>query len=53
MTTIKIDNRKRDAIKNFLKENHLSEIKFALTKQNQHLNTYPYVTDILKKYGFE
>ena len=40
-------------VKNFLKENHLSKIKFALTKQNQHLNTYPYVTDILKKYGFE
>ena len=40
-------------VKNFLKENHLSKIKFAFTKQNQHLNTYPYVTDILKKYGFE
>ena len=40
-------------VKNFLKENHLSKIKFAFTKQNQHLNSYPYITDILKKYGFE
>ena len=42
-----------DFVRNFLKENHLSKIKFAFTKQNQHLNTYPYITDILKKYGFE
>jgi hypothetical protein len=42
-----------DFVKKFLKENHLSKIKFALTKQNQHLNTYPYITNNLKKYGFE
>jgi TolB-like protein len=42
-----------DFVKKFLKENHLSKIKFAFTKQNQHLNSYPYITDILKKYGFE
>ena len=28
---------------------YLSKIKFALTKQNQHLNTYPYITKTLKK----
>ena len=32
---------------------HLSKLKFALTKQNQHINTYPYITKTLKKYGFE
>ena len=42
-----------DFVKNFLKENHLSKIKFALTKQNQHLTTYPYIINSLKKYGFE
>ena len=42
-----------DFVKNFLKENHLSKIKFAFTKQNQHLNSYPYITDVLQKYGFE
>ena len=42
-----------DFVKKFLKENHLSKIKFAFTKQNQHLNTYPYITNNLKKYGFE
>ena len=42
-----------DFVKKSLKEDHLSKIKFALTKQNQHLNTYPYIIDILKKYGFE
>ena len=36
-----------------LKENHLSKIKFALKKQNQHINTYPYIETILKKYDFE
>ena len=40
-------------VKNFLKEDHLSKIKFALTKQNQHLNTYPYIIKTLKKYGFQ
>ena len=40
-------------VKNFLKEDHLSKIKFALTKQNQHLNTYPYIIKTLKKYGFK
>ena len=40
-------------VKNFLKENHLSKIKFAFTKQNQHLNSYPYITYVLQKYGFE
>tara|TARA_B100000579_G_scaffold245490_1_gene201594 strand:+ start:102 stop:2000 length:1899 start_codon:yes stop_codon:yes gene_type:complete len=42
-----------DFVKKFLKENHLSKIKFALTKQNQHLTTYPYIVNSLKKYGFE
>ena len=42
-----------DFVKKFLKQNHLSKIKFAFTKQNQHLNTYPYITNNLKKYGFE
>ena len=40
-------------VKKFLKENHLSKIKFALKKQNQHINTYPYIETILKKYDFE
>ena len=40
-------------VKKFLKENHLSKIKFALKKQNQHVNTYPYIETILKKYDFE
>ena len=40
-------------VKKFLKENHLSKIKFALKKQNQHINTYPYIETILKKYEFE
>ena len=40
-------------VKKFLKENHLSKIKFALKKQNQHINTYPYIEKILKKYDFE
>ena len=42
-----------DFVKMFLKENHLSKIKFALKKQNQHLTTYPYIINSLKKYGFE
>ena len=42
-----------DFVKNFLKENHLYKIKFAFTKQNHHLITYPYIIDILKTYGFE
>ena len=42
-----------DFVKKFLKENHLSKIKFALKKQNQHLTTYPYIINSLKKYGFE
>ena len=42
-----------DFVKKFLKENHLSKIKFALTKQNQHLTTYPYIINSLRKYGFE
>ncbi len=42
-----------DFVKNSLKENHLSKIKFAFTKQNHHLITYPYIIDILKTYGFE
>ena len=42
-----------DFVKMFLKENHLSKIKFALKKQNQHINTYPYIETILKKYDFE
>ena len=42
-----------DFVKKFLKENHLSKIKFALTKQNQHLNIYPEIKNVLKKYGFE
>ena len=51
----KLDIAKKhlDFVKKFLKEDHLSKIKFALTKQNQHLNTYPYITKTLKKYGFE
>ena len=40
-------------VKKFLKVNHLSKIKFALKKQNQHINTYPYIETILKKYNFE
>ena len=40
-------------VKKFLKENHLSKIKFALKKQNQHINTYPYIETILKRYDFE
>ena len=42
-----------DFVKEFLKDNHLSKIKFALAKQNQHLTTYPYIINSLKKYGFE
>ena len=40
-------------VKKFLKEDHLSKVKFALKKQNQHLNTYPFIEATLKKYGFE
>ena len=40
-------------VKKFLKENHLTKVKFALKKQNQHLNTYPFIEATLKKYGFE
>ena len=40
-------------VKKFLKEDHLSKVKFALKKQNQHLNTYPFIETTLKKYGFE
>ena len=42
-----------DFVKKILKENHLSKIKLALTKQNQHLTTYPYIINSLRKYGFE
>ena len=48
-----ISRKHLDFVKKFLKENHLSKIKFALTKQNQHLNTYPDIINVLKKYGFE
>ena len=40
-------------VKKFLKEDHLTKVKFALKKQNQHLNTYPFIEATLKKYGFE
>ncbi len=40
-------------VKKFLKEDHLTKVKFALKKQNQHLNTYPFIETTLKKYGFE
>ncbi|MDC3072126.1 adenylate/guanylate cyclase domain-containing protein, partial [bacterium] len=40
-------------VKSFFKEDHLTKIKLALTKQNQHINTYPFIIETLKKYGFE
>ncbi len=50
---IEIAKNHFEFVKKFLKENHLSKIKFALKKQNQHINTYPYIETILKKYDFK
>ena len=48
-----IANNHFEFVKKFLKEDHLTKVKFALKKQNQHLNTYPFIEATLKKYGFE